>query len=956
MATLFSLAEIMKAEPRSQKRSALIMRSTSWVVLQSTPPKLSWLIWTLAVLLAAFAGNCVGSAQETVPCTTVEETAPVQGEGAPGPCTDGATQAQGTPEANQWPGFAPVQNGAPQRSGENAVRTEPLTQDNRAPAAQDAGAPVANSRLNPGFPEANDDASWGCPPPLPYTNVPPPASADLPAPTAPSRGANLRRSGNAEKAAHAPGDASVPQGASDASQDCQRMVPYANIPSLMSLYVQVPTGGAKLQRFGSGTFAYGTGNANELPADIPVGPDFVLGQGDSIIVNMWGSQTNRLPQVIDRQGEIALPEVGTITLAGMTIAQAQNAIQALLNTQFRSEHVEISLGRVHTVRIYVVGEVQRPGAYDVSALSSPLSALYAAGGPTSRGSLRVLRQFRAKNLVREVDLYDLLLKGVRPESERLLPGDVLVVPPAVFEVTVDGMVHHPAIYELNGEQTLQQVLDLAGGVLPTASLKEIKVQRVVAHERRIMLDLQLSGEAGQLQRQLADFKVQPGDDVVVAQILPYSENTVFLQGHVYRPGMFPYREGMTASDLLHSYQDVLPEPSDHAELVRLVPPDYHPETTPFDLHGLLVGNLSLPLQPFDLIRVFGRYQIDAPLVSINGEVMRPGRYPMSNGMTVSALIKMAGGYTRRAYRSQVDLVSYEVENGQRVVVNHREVAAESALDGDANADVVLKPGDVVSIRQLEGLQNIGATIKVSGEVEHPGTYAIIPGERLSAVLKRAGGFTADAYPPATVFERPQVRELSEQARQQMIQRIENTPVEFRAGTMTQEAAEAMQQALQKQKEQALEALRKTPASGRMVIHISADIGKWQNTSADIELRAGDSLAIPKRPDFVVVSGQVFNPGAISYVPGRDLNWYLREMGGPTRLGDKRSIYVLHADGSLTPKTSNWDSSFRQMRMRPGDEIFVPEKVMGGSPIWQNVIGIAQVMAAAALPLSIAGTL
>jgi protein involved in polysaccharide export with SLBB domain len=731
---------------------------------------------------------------------------------------------------------------------------------------------------------------------------------------------------------------------------------YSDLPSLMALYTQVPPERATLRRFGSDTFVSGTGNADGFPQDIPVGPDFVLGPGDNIVVNMWGSQAGRSTQAIDRQGEITLPEAGTITLTGMTISQAQIAIQALLNTQFKNEHVEISLGRVHTVRVYIVGDVQRPGAYDVSALSSPLGALYAAGGPTSRGSMRTLRQYRGTNLVREIDLYDFLLKGVRSDAERLLPGDVLMVQPVGSEIWVEGMVHHPAIYELNGEQTLSQVLNLAGGVLATASLKDIKVARVVAHERRTMLDLQLSGDLAQVQQQLSSFKVQDRDVVTIAQILPYTENAVFLEGHIYRPGRYPYREGMTVSDLLHSYQDVLPEPSDHAELVRLVPPDYHPETTPFNLHDLLVGNISLPLEPFDMIRVFGRYEIDAPMVSISGEVLRPGEYPMSKGMTVSALIKMAGGFSRSAYRAQADLASYEIQNGQNVLVNHREVAAEAAIEGDSSADVVLQPGDLVSVRQLTGWMNIGAAVSVSGEVEHPGSYAIVPGERLSTVLKRAGGFTADAYPPAAILERTQVRELSEQARQQMIRRIQNTPVAVRPGTMAQAAADALQQGLEKQRAQALEALRNTPASGRLVVNISADVGRWENTAADIELRAGDTLAIPKRPNFVIVSGQVFNPGAISYVPGRDLNWYLRRTGGPTRLGDKRTIYVLHADGSVTPKSSNWDSSFFHMRMRPGDDIFVPEKVIGGSPVWQNVIGIAQVMAAAALPLSIAGTL
>ena len=742
----------------------------------------------------------------------------------------------------------------------------------------------------------------------------------------------------------------------DEPQQIQRPSPYADLPSLRDLYTQIPSVGPKLRRFGSDEFVIGPGNVNELPTDLPVGPDYVLGAGDGLVVNMWGGHSERLSVAIDRQGQIALPEAGTISIDGLTIAQAQSAIQKALSTQFEGEHVEISLGRLHTVRVYVVGDVQRPGVYDVSSLSTPLSALYAAGGPTTRGSLRILRQYRGKQLVREIDLYDFLLHGVRSNSDRLMPGDTIMVPPVGAQVTVEGMVHHPAVYELNGEHGLNEVLDLAGGILGSASLKQINVERLEAHQRRTMLTLDLPDNAEEVKQKLAGFRVQGGDDVVIAQILPYNEQAVYLEGHVYRPGKYPFKDGMTITDLLHSYQDVMPEPADHAELIRLQAPDFRPKIISFNLPDVLIGNDLIKLQPFDLIRIYSRYEIDSPRVTIEGDVLRPGTYPMSQGMTVSDLVHTAGDFTRSAYRAEAGLASYDVIDGQRVLTNHSVVALQKALEGDKSADVVLRPGDVVSIQQLAGWKNIGAAVSVSGEVEHPGSYAIVPGERLSAVLKRAGGLTADAYPPATVFDRLQVRELSEQARQQMIRRIANTPIDFRPGTMTQESAAAMEQALQKQREDALQALRNTPASGRLVVNISSDISRWENTAADIELRAGDYLAIPKRPNFVVVSGQVFNPGAISYVPGRDLNWYLRKTGGPTHLGDKKTIYVLHADGSVTPKPNGWDSSLLHIQMRPGDDIFIPEKVIGGSQVWQNVIGVAQVMAAAALPLAISGSL
>jgi protein involved in polysaccharide export with SLBB domain len=739
-------------------------------------------------------------------------------------------------------------------------------------------------------------------------------------------------------------------------QEIQEPSPYKNLPSLYDLYTQIPAAGGKLQRFGSNAFIVGTGNANELPMDLPAGPDYVLGPGDGLIVNIWGGQSSRLNRTIDRQGQIELPEAGTIMISGMTIAEAQTAIQQALSAQFHDEHVEISLGRLRTVRVYVVGDVQRPGAYDVSSLSTALSALYAAGGPTSRGSLRILRQYRGDRLVREIDLYDFLLKGVRSDVERLQPGDTLLVPTVGPQVTVEGMVHRPAIYELNGEKTLNQVIDLAGGVLRTASLKQINVARIVAQERRTMVSLQLPDDPAEVAKKLADFPVQGGDDVVISQILPYNQDAVYLEGHVYRPGKYTYKDGMTITDLLHSYQDVMPEPSDHAELVRLQPPDFRPEIINFNLHNALIGNDSFPLEPFDLIHVYGRYEIDPPMVSIKGEVLRPGKYPMSEGMTAAGLVSMAGGFTRSAYRDEAGLSSYVVQNGKRVLVTQSIIAIGKALDGDKSADVPLSPGDVVSIQQLAGWQDIGSSVTIEGEVEHAGSYPIQTGERLSSVLMRAGGFRADAYPPAAVLERAQVRLLAEQARMQMIRQIEDTPAQVKQGAIGAQTATNIQQSVDAQRQEILTSLRSHPASGRLIIDISSDVRQWANTPDDIELRAGDTLFIPKRPNFVVVSGQVYNPAAISYVPGRDLNWYLRKGGGATPNGDKKQIYVLHADGSVVPRNSSWISNnFMDLRMRPGDTIFVPEKVIGASTVWQNIAAVAQAMSVAALPLAISGS-
>lgn len=745
----------------------------------------------------------------------------------------------------------------------------------------------------------------------------------------------------------------------DQARLVHRRSPYPTLPSFHDLYAQFPSSEVKLRRFGSDVFRYGTGNANDLPMDLPAGQDYVLGPGDRLLLNVWGSVSERLNRTVDRQGQVALPEAGPITVAGISIARAQEMIQQAMGEQFKNVHVEISLERLRMVRVYVVGDVQRPGAYDLSSLSTPMNALYAAGGPTAKGSLRTLRHYRGRELVREVDLYDFLLHGIRSDVERLLPGDTILVPPVGPQVAVGGMVRRPAIYELKGELVLSEVLDLAGGLLVAAALRQINVERIDAHERHTMLSVQLPENGDDHNndnpkdggaRTLTAFSVQDGDRVLVSPILPYNEKAIYLEGHVFRPGKYAYREGITVNELLHSYQDLLPEPADHAEIIRLQAPDFRPATIGFQLSNVLTGDDPILLQPFDVIRIFSRYEVDPPRVTIRGEVLRPGEYPLAQGMTVAGLVNMAGGFKRSAYRGQADLSSYLVERGEKVLIAHRVIEVGKAMAGDKSADAALKAGDLVGIRQLTGWGDIGASVTVSGEVVYPGTYGINEGEHLSSVLKRVGGLRETAYPSGAVLERVQVREMGEKARLEMIRRVETTNPGLPNGFQSAQEQAAAEQSMEQQRGQILAGLRSHPASGRLVIRISADIGKWENTAADIEMRAGDVLVFPKRPSFVMVSGQVYNATAITYVSGRDADWYLRQSGGPTPSANKKGIFILRADGSVVAHSSSgglWTGSILSTRLRPGDSIVVPEKITGGSMFWRNLISGAQLASSTA---------
>lgn len=734
--------------------------------------------------------------------------------------------------------------------------------------------------------------------------------------------------------------------------------PY-NLQALRDLYTQVPEQSAKLKRFGSDMFLDRGLATRQMSVDIPIGPDYILGVGDGLVINLWGGVSESFSRTVDREGKVVLPEAGTIVVAGLSLDRAQALIQGMLAQQFRDAKVAVTIARLRTVRVYVVGDVQRPGAYDVSSLSTPLNALYAAGGPTSVGSLRVARHYRGKELIREVDLYDFLLRGVRPDTERIEDGDTILVSPVGRQVAVAGMVKRPAIYELKDETKLSDVLNDAGGVLVSASLTNITVERVGVQGHRTTLNLTLpNGSTAASSRTLMDeFVIQDGDRVMVAPILPYSERAIYVEGHVIRPGKFPYRDDMKLNDVLHSYQDLLPEPSDRGQIIRLMPPDLRAEAIEFNIPDVLAGNEEIHLQPFDTIRVLGRYEADGPKVQVHGEVLHPGTYPLSRGMTAAQLVRIAGGFTRSALLDDADLTSYEVENGKQVLSRRDTLKIGAAVNNaNSSADVALKPGDVLTIHQISGWNDIGASVSLNGEVTYPGPYGIQEGERLSSVLKRAGGFRATAYPAGAILVRNQVKELEDKSKNELIHQIETTSAgaKLSPSLSAQDDSATLQLLIQQQKE-VVEKLRSQAPVGRLVIKITSDIASWEGTPADIELRSGDVLTVPKRPGFVLVSGQVYNASAITFVPGKNAGWYLKRAGGTTEGGNVKEVLVIRANGLVVGRRSGewYEASVLETKLEPGDVVVVPQKVFGGSALWRNLFASAQVLSSVGFAAALA---
>jgi len=740
-----------------------------------------------------------------------------------------------------------------------------------------------------------------------------------------------------------------------------------NLPSMRELYTQIPNETAGLERFGSDVFvnrAFSTGErglaTQDTPLDVPLGPDYVIGAGDKLTIDLWGGVSQSFTRTVDRDGRVLLPEAGAVQVAGLPLGKAQGLIEELLKQQFRDAQVAVTVADLHSVRVYVVGDVQRPGGYDISALATPLSALYAAGGPTAVGSLRTLRHYRGKQLVEEFDLYDFLLHGIRGGSARFESGDTLLVPPAGPQIAISGAVKRPAIYERKaGETSLGAVINDAGGMTAAASFDHVRIERIDAHEQRVTVTL----PDGAIQDPPGDpnivstFEVKDGDRIRVEPILPYSQSAVYLAGHVVRPGRVAYTDGMRLNDVLHSYQDLLPEPAARGEIVRLVPPDLHAETIDFNVPDALIGNANIPLRPFDTVRIFGRYQVDAPTVAVSGEVLRPGTYPMSKGMTAAQLVRMAGGFKRDALLESADLTSYDVKDGDRIVENLATVPIGAAVSGaNPNADVPLKPGDTLAIHQITNWADIGESVTIAGQVKFPGSYGFHDGERLSSVLRRAGGMLSTAYPAGAVLVRQQVKELERNSRDELVRQIETNSAAARLSPgLGGSNASSTLQLIKEQEDQVLADLKSHPPAGRMVIHITSDIDSWANTPADIELRRGDVLTIPKQPGFVLITGQVYNATALTFMPGKTAGWYLGHAGGANAAANRKEIFIIRANGSVVGRRSgDWlAGDVLSTKLNPGDVVVVPQKIIGGSLLWRNLLSSGQLAASFAITAGVA---
>jgi len=644
--------------------------------------------------------------------------------------------------------------------------------------------------------------------------------------------------------------------------------------------------GAGLTRFGADVFRQGP-EAFEPMEFGPVPPDYRIGPGDEVIVSVWGAQELNVRVPVNRDGFIQLPDLGLVSVNGQTLQSLKDHLEkrlARIYSGIRSDgqgstFVEISLGNLRSMQVFVLGDVVNPGGYTVTATSSVLNALYHAGGPSGDGSLRNIRVLRDNKVVERVDLYDYLARGDRSHDARLEHGDVVFVPPVGSLVTLDGEVHNPAVYELTPDEKLSDLLGLAGGFRSTALLSRIQVERIIPFEERVPLEqedrtfININLEPGSGQDAFT-IDMHDGDHVTVLPIGNILRNVVKLTGTaVYKPGTFEHRTGMRVSDLVDRAGGLLGDAyMGWAHLVRTLP-DKTRQLRSFNLQAALDGDptQNLQLQQLDEVQVFSVWDIqEKRYVSIEGLVRKPGRYELLEGMTITDLVMQAGGLRESAYRSQAEVsrINPESISSQKTAEQFQvSMADELGQDSDASRFPLLE-NDIVFIRAIPNW-SLQENVWITGEVKFPGKYSLTSKtERLSSLIDRAGGLEETAYLNGAAFHR--------------------------------------------QKDD----------TGRMAIDFvkALESGKRDRNKYDLVMAAGDSIHIPREPKTVKVVGQVGFPSSILFENGRGHDWYIEQAGGKLDTADGDKIRIVMANGRV--RTPGW---LHSPKPDAGATIVVPAK-------------------------------
>ncbi len=701
------------------------------------------------------------------------------------------------------------------------------------------------------------------------------------------------------------------------------------------------TTGERLSIYGRNLFEHVP--STFAPVDrIPVPSDYVLGPGDEVLIRAWGQIDINARVVVDRNGQIYLPRVGATNVAGIRYDQLTGYLKNAISRVFKNFDLNVSLGQLRSIQIFVVGQARRPGSYTVSSLSTLVNALFSSGGPSANGSMRNIQLKRHGAVISEFDVYDLLAKGDKSKDAPLLPGDVIYIPPVGQQIALMGSVNLPGIYEISDQgTTIGDQIGVAGGLSTTADGTHVIVERIENRSTRAVQEMKLDN-AGLNQ------KLQDGDIVHVFPISPRVDGAITLRGSVALPGRYPWREGMHISDLI---------PSRDAVLTR----DYWMRQTGLGrsqsgwinpVPQARMGKEKDSSQDKSVVEDSLASSTEPPYVrdeAISEDGQR-GSNTRSDRSAEARRLKDNGWSDGPLQMSKTQIMRNQAEvNWDYAVIqrmNKQDLSSElvtfnlgnAISDPSSKDNLQLDAGDVITIFSQYDVsvpvEKRTKFILVEGEVKAPGVYRVKANETLRDAVARAGGLTPEAYLFASDFRRESTRIEQQEQYEQMINDMERdvrTKNRMLAASFTPEDRLAGQQELEAERS-FIERLRRVQPTGRIVLQLNPSDAQV-TALPEVQLEDGDKITIPAKPATVGVVGAVYSPNSFLFREGNTVKTYLNQSGGGTRNADGGRLFVVRSNGSVVStqmRRSIWSGSFESTPLYPGDAVVMPEKIKTGS--------------------------
>ena len=638
--------------------------------------------------------------------------------------------------------------------------------------------------------------------------------------------------------------------------------------------------------------------------NVPTPESYIINTGDELLVEVWGAAESSTTQKVDNQGNIILPMAGKVHVGGLNFVEAKARINTALRKiyagisapegSYAKVYTGVSIANIRTVKVNIIGEVEAPGTYSLSALSTVINALYASGGPTENGSFRNIQVVRGGKTIAHLDIYNFLLKGSQEGNINLNDQDVIIVPPYKNQVEVIGFVKREGLYEVKEGEKLSSLVDYFGGFKSNAYKDIMVVERIVGAKREVK-EVPFS-DAGK-------FVMQGGDKLLVHRLSDIYHNRISITGAVYQPGNYAYSEGMTVLDLIDKAAGVREEAYlNRAILFRSID-RVDKQSLNFSLKDLLEKKQSIALQPNDSLHIYGRDSLIAkPMVRIEGAVRKPQKFTYAKGLYPADLIIMAGGFIEGADQTQVQVARQLNDTNFKTISKVYTVS----LSKEGEDSIALEPNDIVTVRYEKGYvpQQV---VKIEGEVSFPGFYAILTKEeRISSLIERSGGLAPYAYVEgATLVRKKDKNEKDDKAQEKQLKKLKKTDKDL---TLIETKEE-----------------ENTPEASEYRVGINLKkIMENKNSYQDLVLKDGDVLIIPSEKQTVEVKGLVLAPSLVRYEKGKSTRSYINSAGGFSDNAQKKSVYVVYANGDV--KGTSRFLFFRSYpKVAPGALVIVPEK-------------------------------